>query len=67
MNRDYLCEKENPYRFGVLQGNYAEEINSKDPLLFIEKTSSNMQSEFKERFKDPRQLQNHNELLTKQN
>lgn len=54
MNREYLAEKENPYRFGVLQGNYAEEINSKDPLLFIEKTSSNMQSEFKERFKDPR-------------
>ena len=37
MNTDYILEKENPYRFGVLLGNYAVEINAKDPLLFIDK------------------------------
>lgn len=31
MYGDYLTEKENPYRFGVLNGNYAEEINARDP------------------------------------
>lgn len=30
MQRNYLTEKENPYRYGVFQGNYVEEIYSKD-------------------------------------
>ncbi len=30
MQRNYFTEKENPYRFGVLQGNYIEELYAKD-------------------------------------
>ena len=30
MDRNYLKIKENPYRFGVLQGNYVEEIYARD-------------------------------------
>lgn len=30
MQKNYLTEKENPYRFGVLQGNYVEEMYASD-------------------------------------
>lgn len=30
MNRNYLSEKENPYRYGVFIGNYIEEMYRTD-------------------------------------
>jgi hypothetical protein len=51
MNRDYLIEKENAYWFGVLQGNYAEEINIRDPLITYNNNNPLMTTEFWDRFK----------------
>jgi hypothetical protein len=56
MNRNYLSEKENPYRFGVLQGNYVEEMYSKDNTNWAGKNSRSMTTETKERFRDPKDL-----------
>ena len=51
MNKDYIVEKENPYRFGVYQGNYVEELYSKDIGKVPHRESPFMTTEFKNQFK----------------
>ena len=51
MDRNYLKIKENPYRFGVLQGNYVEEIYARDfmktykkePMVKLSETQAQFQ------------------------
>lgn len=61
MNKDYIVEKENPYRFGVYQGNYVEELYSKDIGKVPHRESSFMTTEFKDQYKSLNISQKKNE------
>lgn len=50
MQRNYLTEKENPYRYGVLLGNYVEEKYANDYTQIQASNHTNPISETRETF-----------------
>ena len=60
MQKNYLAEKENPYRYGVLQGNYVEEMYANDYEKIQTKNTSFPLTETQRSYQNPQKTKNEN-------